>query len=411
MNAPGRGQPPSKRLDVGGRPSVRRSPGCAGLRRVATVGVVRDDGLATEVVELLGRMVACATESRTSNEALLDIVAGHLGQARVRYVSTAGDEGRANLIASIGPDVAGGLLLAGHTDVVPAGAGWATNPYRLDERAGRFYGRGTADMKGFLAVALHVLGQIDPATLTRPIHLLASYDEEIGCRGIRHALPAAAGLEPALVIVGEPTMLRPALRHAGKVSFDVVVRTRSAHSSKARTERSAITVAAAIIGNLADVQRANDGVTVNLGSITGGSLVNVIADRCEFSFELRHAADIEPDALLVPVFAVVQAHRLDIAAIEGRIEMREVSRYPGLATDSSHPLARLVERIADAGSPMSVDFGTEGGLIAAATAAPVVICGPGDISVAHRPDEYVSADQLRACQRFLTHLTDHICRS
>jgi acetylornithine deacetylase len=359
----------------------------------------------------MGRLVACATESRTSNEALLDIVAGHLGQARVRYATTADDDGRANLIASIGPQVAGGLLLAGHTDVVPAGPGWASDPYVLDERNGRFFGRGTADMKGFLAVALHVLGEIDPATLTRPIHLLASYDEEIGCRGVRHALSDAAALEPALVIVGEPTMMRPALRHAGKVAFDAVVRTRSAHSSTARTERSAITVAARIIAALAEVQRANDGVTHNVGSITGGSLVNVIADRCEFTFELRHPADIEPDALLAPVRALIEEERLAIAAVNGRIEIREASRYPGLATESSHPLVRLVERIADAGPPISVDFGTEGGLIAAATAAPVVICGPGDISVAHRPDEYVSSDQLRSCHRFLSQLIDHTCRS
>lgn len=360
------------------------------------------------VTELLAELVAFQTESRTSNGELIDRIASQVGRARAAFHS--GDAGRSNLLLSIGPDEPGGLLLTGHTDVVAAGDGWDTDPFKLSDVGDLLFGRGTADMKGFLACALVVMSDLEPTTLRRPVHLLCSYDEEIGCQGIHHALGAAAATRPGLVIVGEPTMTTPAVAHSGKVAYDVFIRTRPAHSSRARTELSAITIAAELISVLADVQTRNDDVTVNVGAIRGGSVLNVIASECRFDVELRHSTAADPNALLRPFRERLSVWRSRAADVGGAITIDEIIRYPGLATDAAHPMVKMVERVADAGAAIAVTFGTEGGLLSEATGSPVVICGPGDIAVAHRPNEYVSVQQLDRCGAFLRELVDLVCR-
>lgn len=386
-------------------------------------------GTLTEV--LLARLVAHATESRTPNRGLIDEVAERceaLG-ARVSLVAGDGSDGhgpahqRVNLLATFGPDQPGGLLLSGHSDVVPAGQGWSSDPYVLtDVGDGRLAARGSADMKGFIASALVAIearaSTRSGGGFARPVHLALSFDEEIGCVGVRgllHHLARHHHLQPDLVLIGEPSMMRPRHRHLGKLGYDVTVRSEPAHSSLSYRVSNAISAAARVIGELDAIgdraagraaalgADAEPDVTVNVGVIDGGTGLNVVAERCRFTFELRNSFERDPDAELTPVWSRIDDERQLLAAVGG-IDVAETVRYPALATDVDHDLVRLVERIADAGPCTPIGFGTEGGLFAAALGTPVVICGPGDIAVAHRPDEYVTRSQLARCDTFLTTL-------
>ena len=366
-------------------------------------------------IDLLRELVGFATESRTPNRALLDFVIEHTEPLGARTHLVPGPEGRANLLVSFGPNEPGGLLLAAHTDVVPAGTGWATPPYELTRADERLYGRGTADMKGFLAAVLYVLTDI--GTWKAPLHLALSFDEEVGCAGMPSMLSClgvATKVRPDIVVVGEPTMMVPCHRHLGKVAYEVVMRGTAGHSSRSPDMPSTIPAAARVVLALEALQDAHRSpgphrLTVNVGTITGGSALNVIAEECRFSFELRHVPELNPDEALTPVHEALSTEDRNLATVGGGVHVTEATRYPGLATDTSHPLVKLVERIADSGPCQPIGYGTEGGLYASALAAPVVICGPGDIAVAHRADEYVSVEQLDRCERFVRALIEQIC--
>jgi acetylornithine deacetylase len=366
------------------------------------------------VLPLLTELVGFATESRTPNRALIDSVADRLGAygARVRVID--GPEGRANLIGSFGPVGPGGLLLSGHTDVVPAGDGWDTPPYSVTAADGTLYGRGTADMKGFIACVLAVVPDLDVASFSAPLHIALSYDEEVGCVGVRELLAVAAesagDIRPALIVIGEPTMMQPSHAHAGKVAYRIALTGKAGHSSLSASMPSTISAAVRIVTELEAVAaRHRDLVTVNVGTIRGGTALNVIAASCATTFELRHPMSVDPDAVLSPVHAAIETERVLLGAVGGGVEVAEITRYPALSTDTQHPLVRLVERLADRGTSTPIGYGTEGGLFAATLDAPVVICGPGDIAVAHRPGEHVALDQLRACTQFLTQLITAVC--
>jgi acetylornithine deacetylase len=386
------------------------------------MGTAGDD-LVARTVELLTHLVAAPTESRTPNRALIDWVADHLSTfgADVAVIdgASSGHDGRANLLARLGPDRPGGLVLSGHTDVVAAGDGWASPPYAVTASGDLLTGRGTADMKGFIAAVLATVEVLDVATLTRPLHIVLSYDEEVGCVGVRSVLHELgdAGLHgnvrPDLVVIGEPTMMRPCHAHLGKLAYRLEFTGRAGHSSTSPTEPSCISAAVRVIAALeAQASRlpATD-VTANVGTIHGGTALNVLAERCEITFEVRHSVRFDPDDVLAPVWAAVAAEHARLAAVGGGVERAELSRYPALSTDTADPWVRVVERAADRGPSTTAGYGTEGGLFAEAIAAPVVICGPGDIGVAHRPDEYVSLEQLRACLAFVPRLIDEVCGS
>jgi acetylornithine deacetylase len=382
------------------------------------------------VLELLRALVQIPTESGAPNQQLIAFSADHLHGCGAWVRQIPGPEGRSNLIASIGPQVAGGLLLSGHTDVVPAGEGWATPPYAMSQIGTRLAGRGTADMKGFIACALAIAEGLDSADLLRPVHMALSYDEEVGCLGVRGLLdqlasaPALAHVQPDVVLIGEPTMMRPRHSHLGKVAYKVQVQAHAGHSSLSPFLPSAIRSSVRLIHALEsvaelhqalatrdDAGEANAAVTVNVGTIRGGTALNVLAEHCEFNFELRHSAAFNPDELLEAFWTVVEAERLTLAEVDGNVFTEELSRYPALATDQSNRWLRLVERVADRGPSTPVSFGTEGGLFARVLPqAAVVICGPGDIGVAHQPNEYIEREQLESCVRFLPRLINRVCR-
>lgn len=376
--------------------------------------------LAGRVTALLGELVGYPTVSTTSNEALLRWLGDRCEElgAVVDITMSAGDRG--NLLARFGPAAAGGVMLSGHTDVVPPGAGWATDPWTLTAVGARLCGRGAADMKGFFAAALVALQSIDVAELVAPCYLLASYDEEIGCRGVRDVLPTLAAddhIDPTLIVVGEPTMMRPRHSHLGKRVTRVVVRAAEGHSSRAASQPNAISVMSDLIQVLDEIQPAAGGdsteiapYVVNYGAIAGGSQPNVIAAQCELDFEVRFDVDHDPDVVLAPFTAAVERARRRLDQVGGGIELETLVEYPAMATDPAAPDFAGAARLADAGPSTALGFGTEGGLLAAALDAAVMICGPGDIAVAHRPDEYVTVEQLERCTDFLTALITSRCR-
>ena len=369
------------------------------------------------LTQLLSELVAFPTESTTPNVGLIRWVADHVESNGGRATVLTGSEGRANLLASFGPAATGGLMLSGHTDVVPAGTGWATDPFSMTKVGDALYGRGTADMKGFIAAVIRMIERFRGVDLARPLHLALSFDEEIGCIGVRDALEVIAGsdvVRPDVVVIGEPTMMRPRHSHMGKLAYEIVCRAVAAHSSLSHTTPSAISAAARLIHTLDDLQRVHSptgepNVTFNCGAIDGGGALNVIAQRCAFTFETRFTVDHDPDAVLSAFWDAVDVERAVLTAVGGSVDVTEITRYPALRTSSDDPWLGLIERIADAGPATSIGFGTEGGLFAAAIDAAVVICGPGDIAVAHRPDEYVTVDQLLRCERFLCSLVQQIC--
>jgi acetylornithine deacetylase len=375
------------------------------------------DDAGRQLSDLLQRLVAFPTESRTPNIELIRWVADHVESNGGRATVLEAGEGRANLVASFGPQDGGGLMLSGHTDVVPAGAGWATDPYTMTNIGDALHGRGTADMKGFIAAVIRMMERLRGIELRRPLHVALSFDEEVGCIGVRDALKVIVDgddVRPDIVVIGEPTMMRPCHSHMGKLAYEVVCRTAAAHSSLSHTKPSAITSAVRLVSVLDELQQryrptTEPEVTLNCGTISGGAGVNVIAERCAFAFEVRHTVDHDADVVLEPFTRAVEREQNELAGSDGSAVVTEIIRYPALRTTASDPWLRIVERIADAGPAGSIGYGTEGGLFAEALEVPVVICGPGDIAVAHRPDEYVTIDQLLRCERFLCALVQQLC--
>jgi acetylornithine deacetylase len=376
--------------------------------------------IVAEVTELLRTLVRFETVSRSDNGDLQRWLADRLAERGGTAELVPGDAGRWNLFARFGPEGPGGVMFAGHTDVVPPGSGWENDPWVLTVETVRLGGRGTADMKGFFAACLVAFNDLDVNDLTAPVYLLASYDEEIGCVGIRDVLPVVGSLNtfaPDLVVVGEPTSMRPRHSHLGKQVFDVRVRAASGHSSRAASMPSAIAEAAALIRVLSDIQSQcpapSDGsipYSINVGSITGGEQVNVIADCCEFAFEVRFDADHDHREILSPFHDAVGRIHDQLKVIGGGVEVTPTTAYPALRTDQAHAAFNAAVMAADRGPAIDIGFGTEGGLIAEAFGVPVMICGPGDIAVAHRPGEHVPIADLERCVHFVGALIERFCR-
>ena len=364
------------------------------------------------LVDLLADLVAFPTESRTSNLELIDLYADRAAAAGAAVTVVPGEAGRANLHLRFGPDAPGGLLLSGHTDVVPAGSGWATDPYELTEVDGQLRARGSADMKGFLAAALVLMEATDVDALRAPVHLGLSYDEEIGCVGVHgllDVLAAGGSCSPDVVVVGEPTSMRLCNAHAGKVGHRLDLVAAAGHSSRAGVEPSAIHEAADLAVLIHAVNDPSRGVSANVGTIHGGVALNVLAPSCTMDFEVRHGADVDPDDLLVGVLAEVHAVHARLAAVGGHATCEAIIGYPALATDPTLDAVVALGALVGAGQPGSVGFGTEAGLYADRLGVPAVILGPGDIADAHRPDEFVDPAQLDRCSDVLRRTVDRFC--
>lgn len=376
--------------------------------------------------DLLDKLISFATVSRDSNLALIEFVRDYLAQFDIESeLFYNAERTKANLFATIGPRDRGGIVLSGHTDVVPVdGQPWTVDPFRLTEKDGRLYGRGTADMKGFLASVLAAVPMLIERELRLPVHLAFSYDEEVGCLGVR---PMLAQLEkrahkPVLCLIGEPTSLKPVLGHKGKLAMRCQVKGAPCHSAYAPYGVNAIQYAARLINRLEEIgerlaqpehhdERFDPPYsTVQTGVIKGGRALNIVPAECEFDFEVRALPGFEASTVARDLQAYAQAELLPkMRAIEPETDVRleALSAYPGLATSPESEAARLVALLSGSSEFGTVAFGTEGGLFDQA-GIPTVVCGPGSMDQGHKPDEYVTLEQLHDCDAMLIRLADHL---
>lgn len=368
---------------------------------------------------ILKQLIACNTISQRSNLELIDYVYEYLSGFGINpHLTFNGERTKANLYAAIGPAGEGGVALSGHTDVVPVkGQEWSRDPWVMSEESGRLYGRGTSDMKGFVAVALAKVPSMINVSLRRPIHLCLSYDEEVGCIGVRTLLEylAARTDRPSACIVGEPTNMRLINGHKGKLGMRCRVKGHACHSALAPSGVNAVEFAARIITRLASLaeRKRNEGpfddhfdvpyTTVHTGVVRGGTTVNIVPSECEFDFEIRSLPTDDPDSLLdeIKYYAHEQlAPRMQRVNPETGFTWTEVARFPGLDTAVDSRIVQLVKELLNDSALHKVSFGTEAGLFDR-VGIPAVVCGPGSIEQAHKPDEYIELAQLRKCEQFI----------
>ncbi|MDL2405779.1 acetylornithine deacetylase [Rhizobium calliandrae] len=358
--------------------------------------------------DILAKLVSFVSVVGTPNADILEWIGTYLKSFDATVDIIPGPEGdRSNLLATIGPRDKPGYVLSGHMDVVPANeAGWTSNPFVLRVDGERLYGRGTSDMKGFLAACLAAVPMLTAGPLMRPIHFAFSYDEEAGCRGVPHLIARLLELceTPLGVIVGEPSNMRAILAHKGKSAARVTLKGRSGHSSRpdlglnaihaaAEVLRAAISTAHTLAQGPFEAEFEPPYSSISVGTIHGGQAVNIIPDLCTLEIEARAISSIDPAALLSPV-------REAAAALEHRgfqVQWEQLTSYPALSLSRPALLADLLTELTGTEPLAAVSYGTEAGLYQRA-GLEAIICGPGDIGRAHKPNEFILMDELAACQ-------------
>jgi acetylornithine deacetylase len=375
---------------------------------------------------MIERLIAFDTTSRNSNLELIHDVRDYLSNLGIAAQLTHNEEKtKANLYATLGPGDRPGIALSGHTDVVPIdGQDWRVDPWRVSEADGRLYGRGSCDMKSFVAIALAYAPRFLEADLATPIHLCLSFDEEIGCQGVPRLLAylAEQPVRPAMCIIGEPTDMKVVTAHKGKLSMTCNVRGHEAHSSLAPKGVNAITAAARVIAYLAEMgeRKAAEGpfdrdydvphTTVHTGVVEGGTQLNIVPGHCRFEFEFRNLPADDSAALLAEVKRFAH-ERIEppMQAIDPKtgFTWEKQSSFPGLDTAPGEAVVELAKALSGSNRTGKVAFGTEAGLFHN-SGIPAVVCGPGSIEQAHKPDEYVSLEQLALCERFMDRLLERL---
>ncbi len=367
-----------------------------------------------DVEEILARLIAFPSVAGSPNGAICDWISGYCEAAGAEVTVLPGPEGdRSNLFATVGPREGRGYILSGHMDVVPAGEPeWSSDPFVLRREDDRLYGRGATDMKGFLACALAALPKLAAMKLRQPIHLAFSYDEEAGCRGVPHLIAALPDLcaKPLGAIIGEPSRMQAVRAHKGKAAVRLEVTGRSAHSSRPDLGLNAVHAVAGLITQaVAYGESLAEGPfdrnfeppcsTLQVGVVAGGQAVNIIPDRCTAEIELRAVPGVSPTSLLEPVKAKLSALR------DGGFEVawHELSAYPALSLAETSDLTRLLVELTGQQPLAAVSYGTEAGLYQQA-GIDAIICGPGDIARAHRPNEYIETAELAACSKMIEDL-------
>ena len=378
------------------------------------------------MLEIFERLIAFDTVSSNPNIGLMEYVADLLARAGIEPVLIRDSNGgKANLYASVGPAGVGGVMLSGHTDVVPAeGQHWTVPAFALTAQDGRYYGRGAADMKGFVACAIAAMLDAGRRPLKVPLHLALSYDKEIGCMGVGSLIDmlALAPVRPRICIVGEPTGMQVATGHKGKIAMRATCVGREGHSALAPMALNALHLAVDFINVVRDIQArlAQSGLrdgdydvpytTLHVGKLHGGLQVNIVPNRAVIDFEIRSLAGEDTDALIAELTAAAEAI---VAPLRGKfpeaaIVVERLWDYPGLGTPSDAGVVNFVKSLTGANGTIKVAFGTEGGLFDARLGIPTVICGPGSMAQGHKPDEFVSMEQMARCQAMLAALVDRV---
>ncbi len=374
------------------------------------------------VRDILTRLIAYDTTSRDTNLPLIDWVEDYLANLGAVVTRVPSDDGRkSNLWARFGPDKPGGIILSGHTDVVPVdGQPWVTNPWDLIERDGKWFGRGATDMKGFIALAMAHAEAISKLPLKAPVHFAFSYDEEIGCAGVEPMIAEIArrGGAPSVVWVGEPTLWGVMSAHKGIREYEVHITGKAAHSSDPRLGASAIHEAVDLIAILRRIAREQEAgvskqsdfdpswTTLTIGQISGGTAANILARECRFVFDVRAVPGKNPDAMLTPFFAEVDRvhQRLSQLGPECGVEVHLRADAPPLQIVRDSPAERFMRALTGDNALRVAAYATEAGQFQRA-GFPAVICGPGSIEQAHQPNEFVAISEidkgLAIFQRFL----------
>lgn len=381
-------------------------------------------------LELIEKLISFDTTSRNSNLELIKFIEEYLSSHGVEStrIYNEGDT-KANLYATLGDPTQSGVMLSGHTDVVPVdGQDWDTNPFELVTKGDKLYGRGTSDMKSFVALALAYVPKFLERGLNIPIHLAFSYDEEVGCIGVRRMIDMINTLpvKPRMAIVGEPTSMEVIVGHKGKRSYRAHVRGFEAHSSLAPEGVNAIEYAAELITHLKSMARRiqENGpfdelydvshTTVHTGVIEGGTALNIVPKDCQFEFEFRYVGGDDPDAIEAEIreFAAqsIEPHMRKIQRETG-IDIVCVNDMPGLNLNADEEVVTFVKALAGKNDHAKVAFGTEAGLFHTNAGVPTVVCGPGSIEQAHKPNEYIETSQLDEAVIFMDRLMDKVCAS
>lgn len=372
-------------------------------------------------LSLLRDLIAFDTTSHLSNLALIEYVENYLDGLSIPYVRIPNaEETKSSLLARIGPEAPGGIILSGHTDVVPVeGQEWHTHPFSLTEREGRLYGRGTSDMKGFLACALALAPKWARMDLKAPVWLALSYDEEVGCLGapdlVRHIMEHVP--QPRLVIIGEPTGMRVVTGHKGVYSYETVVTGKEAHSSQPHLGVNAVHASARLVAALAgmakrleengphDMRYTPAWPTVHVGVIEGGTARNIIPRECRFVWEIRPLPGHPAEPLMDEFNEICK----ELSATTGsRITTHSRSHMEGFQSSLNEEETALILHCARANATHAVSFGTEAGVFHTIGKMPVIVCGPGEIDQAHKPDEFIEYQQLELCLGFLERLFERL---
>ena len=375
-------------------------------------------------LSILDSLIAFDTTSRNSNLQLIAWVEDYLSKYGVSATRVSNADGsKANLYATIGPDIAGGVILSGHSDVVPVdGQDWASDPFVVTERDGLLHGRGTCDMKGFIALALAAVPMLTDSK--RPVHLAISYDEEVGCLGapamikeIAATLPA-----PALAIIGEPTMMKTVTGHKGICVHEVEILGHEAHSSLTHLGISANMIAIELMHDLAELARelwensdpdspfTPPHATLTIGKMEGGTAANILARRSRFLFDLRCPPNVDPDKVLKPFKEKAAAldAQLKQAFPETGVRVEQLSNAPSLRQSGAAEAEAFVRKLTGDNTPAGVvSYAAEAGQFQQA-GFPTVICGPGSIEQAHQPNEYISRDQFTRGADFMLRLAEEL---
>jgi len=378
-------------------------------------------------LEMIEKFIGFDTTSRESNLPLVDFVCDYLTRLGVQSTLTFdADRRKANLFATIGPADQPGIILSGHTDIVPVhDQDWSSDPFTLTRREGKIFGRGVCDMKGFLAIATAFAPEFAKRTLKTPVHLAMSFDEEVGCLGVPLLISdlARRGLKPLACIVGEPSEMGVIRAHKGKIGGHVRVTGLPAHSGVAHQGVNAVEAAAQAIAYFKKIQRRlrDEGPydedfldpkysTIQCCMVNGGTAVNIVAGHCTFDFDIRFLPGENPDSYVEECQAFVRKHvepEMHALSPQTGFVWEKVPGAAALNTDDDADVAVMVKELAERNASTCVGFGTEAGHFQEA-GIPTVICGPGSIDQAHKADEFITLDQVARCERFMWRLIDKV---
>ena len=383
-----------------------------------------------KAIELLNTLIGFDTTSYNSNLELIEFIQSYLSSYGIDSTLIHDESGKkANLYATIGRTDIGGVMLSGHTDVVPvAGQDWDTDPFSLTESSDKLYGRGSADMKGFIALVLSRVPEMVSSELTKPIHLAFSYDEEIGCVGVQRMLDLLEHqpIKPSCCIIGEPTGMEVVIGHKGKLATRVKVRGHACHSGQSPLGVNAIDFASELIVYIRKLahEKAQNGpfdkdyevpyTTLHTGVVGGGTALNIVPNLCQFDFEIRHLYEENPQHLLNQIKNFARDHlekEMHLIDSDTGFDFETLATYPGLLTDPGIEFVRYVKQLLDNNAHSKVIFGSEGGLFQKRLGIPTLVCGPGNIDQAHKANEYISLDQLQKGGNFLDCLLESLALS